>query len=142
VPKVSNFALRLRKHDFETGECEYCKYFQRLTSCKVLVGPVEAEKVCDAFQGGGKFKRYRVAQKDIEAFGQGMRTSQPYQHKVIKTLETPAGWLVIIEDTMKPKPHRFSLPIDFHMEHTAREHHWTQKEVDGLIRSGRKWVKR
>ena len=134
MPKIKNSTLNLRKHDFETGECEYCRYFEELFDCKVIVGPVSRTLVCDAFQGGDNYKKFTV--KDIRAFGKGMKKTQPYQHKVIGILETPVGWLMIIEDTMKP-PHRFSLDMPFSIEHLSREHHWTQKEVDKLIRIGR-----
>ena len=140
MAKVKNSVLRLRKHDFETGECEYCRYFNEPTECKVLEGPVSKEKVCDAYQGDEKnVPQYKVADKDIKSFGMGTKLKQPYQHKVIKTIDTPVGWLVIIRDTMKPKPHYFSIDIKFHMGHTAREHHWTQKEVDRLISIGNKF---
>ena len=137
MPKIRNSTLNLRRHDFETGECEYCRYFQSPTDCKVIVGPVSKEKVCDAFQGGRNFKEFEIEDDDIKAFGNGIKKMQPYQHKVIGILEAPVGWLMIIQDTMKPKPHRFSLDMPFSIEHLSREHHWTQKEVDRLIRIGR-----
>ena len=76
--------------------------------------------VCDGFQGDDKkFIQYKLADEDVEAFGKGMLRRQPYQHKVIKTINTPEGWLVIIRDTVKPNPHYFSLDIEFHKLHTC-----------------------
>ena len=138
IPKVENSVLRLREHDFETGECEYCRYFEAPVNCKILVGLVNSEKVCDAFQGGKNFRKFHIGKEDIKAFGMGMKRTQPYKHIVLGILETPVGWLMILRDTMKPKPHRFSLDMPFSIEHLSREHHWTQKEVDRLIRIGRR----
>ena len=66
-----------------------------------------------------------------------MIAEQPYQHKVIDGFDSPEGWLIIIQDTMKPKPHIFSLPSKFHIMHTSREHHGTQDEVNRLIKAGK-----
>ena len=140
MPKVKNSILNLRRHDFETGECEYCRYFEEPVDCKILVGPVSEEKVCDAYQGDKGFEKFEVAEEDIEALGKGMWKTQPYQHRVVKMVETPVGWLMIIQDTMKP-PHRFSLNMPFSIDHLSREHHWLQKEVDGLIRIGKRLLR-
>ena len=135
--KIKNSVLNLRKHVFETGQCEYCRYFQPPIDCKVLVGDVSKELVCDAFQGGKDYEAFEIDDDDIKAFGVGMKRMQPYQHKVITMVEAPVGWLMIIQDTMKPKPHRFSLNMPFSVEHLSREHHWTQIEVTKLIKLGK-----
>ena len=58
-------------------------------------------------------------------------------HIVQRGFLTPEGPIVIIRDTMKPKPHVFSLSKAFHLEHTGGgEHGWTQKEVDRIISAG------
>lgn len=133
--KVSKSKLNYREADFPTGECEYCRYFLN-EKCKVVEGDIDEEFVCDAWQGKENVKRYKIPSDKIEAFGKGMKKLQPYQHKVIDMIETPVGWLMIIEDTMKPKPHRFSLTAQFSIDHTSREHHWTQEEVDNIISAG------
>lgn len=136
--KLDNKKLNLRSADFpERGECEYCRYFIDPTGCKILKGPVTSEQVCDAIQGKDDGSQYKVKKEDIFNFVKGMIKDQPYQHKVIAGYDTPEGPIVIIEDSMKPKPHRFSLPMEFSVLHTSREHHWTQKEVDALIKSGK-----
>lgn len=129
--------VRLRGHDFDTAECEYCRYYTVAGRCRVLAQAVEPEQVCDAYQGAQtKFKRYHVPTKDMMAFAKGMEREQPYKHFVVKGISTPVGPLLIIRDSMKPRPHTFSLDMPFSVEHTSREHHWTQAEVDRLIRTG------
>lgn len=94
--------------------------------------------MCDAYQGANtKYKSFRVAEKDLPAFARGMVKMQPYKHIVMKGLDTPVGYLLIIRDTMKPKPHTFSIDMDFSNEHLAREHNWRQKEINTLIKRGR-----
>ena len=137
VFKVEQSIVKYRTHDFETAECEYCRYFLKPDTCKVVNGEINSEGVCDAYQGGDNFKAYKVASEDILSFVKGMLIKQPYQHVVIKGINTPVGHLVLIKDTMEPKPHVFSLPIKFHIEHTSREHNWTQEEVDELIKIGK-----
>ena len=98
----------------------------------------KAEEVCDAYQGEeGKFPSYKVAEKDFGTFIDGMVKTQPYQHIVDRGIKSPVGWLVIIKDTMKPKPHIFSLNAEFHIGHTSREHGWTQDEVNKIIKAGK-----
>ena len=65
-----------------------------------------------------------------------MMKRQPYAHKVVDVASTPAGWLLLIEDTADPV-HRFSLSEKFHREHASLEHHWTQEEVDSITRTGK-----
>lgn len=132
---VKPFEVKLRKYDFDTASCEICRYYKE-DFCEVLEIIVNDEQVCDAYQGDEKkFKPYEV--EDAMAFAKGMKIVQPYKHVVIKGIDTPVGVLLIIEDTMRPKPHRFSLDMKFSIEHTSKEHHWTQKEVNTLIRIGK-----
>lgn len=138
IPKLANEVLRLRPKDFPDGRCGLCRYFDAPTTCKIIEGPVEAEQVCDGFQGIEEgFPAYEVADEDWLAFVNGMVREQPYQHVVQSGHLTPEGPIVVIADTMKPKPHIFSLSKEFHVHHTSREHAWQQEEVDGLIERGR-----
>ena len=139
VSKLPNEKLNLRKSDFPTGKCGICKYFLAPTGCKIIVGPVAVDLVCNAVQGDQKkFVKYNVPKEDMEAFANGFVSQQPYAHNVVEAVNTPEGWIHIIKDTMKPKPHIFSIPLDFTIEHTSREHNWTQEEVNNLIKSGKK----
>lgn len=138
TPKVSKTEVHYREKDFDTAECEYCRYFAKNNICKVLGIKVGKEWVCDAYQGdAAKFKSYKVKASDIPAFAKGMVILQPYKHIVVKGLNTPIGFLLIIKDSMKPKPHIFSLDMGFSIEHTSREHHWTQAEVNKIIKAGK-----
>ncbi len=129
--------VRLRQHEFETAKCSFCRYFKN-PFCQVLAIDVDKEQVCDAYQGDEKkFKLYKVSKKDIIAFSKGMAKLQPYKHFVIKGINTPVGPLLLIRDSMLPKPHYFSLDMGFSVEHTSREHHWMQSEVDNLIKVGK-----
>lgn len=138
MPKVKPVQVRLRKYNFETAKCEFCRYFKD-PFCKVLEIDVDPEQVCDAYQGAKeKFKPFKVAGEDAMAFIKGMRRRQPYKHFVVKGIDTPVGPLIIIRDSMKPVPHYFSLDLAFSNTHLAQEHHWTQKEVDRLISVGKR----
>jgi DNA adenine methylase len=137
APKLENEVLNLREKDFPKGRCGLCRYFVEPNVCKILEGPVAAELVCDGFQGIEEgFPPYEVRDEDWLDFVNGMVKEQPYQHIVVAGHLTPAGPIVIIKDTIKPKPHIFSLSKKFHIGHTSTEHHWTQEDVDQLIRDG------
>jgi len=143
--------VNLRKFDFPTAKCVNCVYWRNGDGtpahnksihphrCAVLAQDTLTDDVCDAWQGDEKkFVPYKVKESERQDFIWGMVTLQPYQHIVVKGLNTPVGWLVLIKDTMKPKAHRFSLPFSFHLVHTTREHNWTQAEVDKIIDAGRR----
>ena len=137
VPKLANEVLRLREKDFPDGRCGLCRYFDGPITCKILAGPVEAELVCDGFQGEEEgFPPYEVRDEDWLAFVNGMIEEQPYQHIVQSGHLTPEGPIVVIRDTMKPKAHIFSLSKASHISHTTSAHNWTQEEVDRLIKQG------
>lgn len=138
MAKVKQLQVWLRESYFDTAQCELCRYYKN-DFCKILEIEVRDEQVCDAYQGAeNKYKSFQIAEKDILAFARGMRKMQPYKHIVIRGLDTPEGFLLIIRDTMKPRPHTFSIDMDFSNEHLAREHSWTQKEIDALIKKGSK----
>lgn len=138
VKKLDNDTVLLRSKDFPEGKCGNCRYFVGPNVCKIVVGPVTAEQVCNAFQGATEaVPPYEVRDQDWFAFVNGMVKDQPYQHIVLSGHLTPEGPIVIIKDTMKPKPHIFSLSKKFHIAHTTNEHHWTQDEVDKLIEVGK-----
>ncbi len=118
--------------------CDKCTFFNKPDNCRIVEGPVQPDQICNWIQGRtGKDdddKKYTI--DDVQAFVWGMMKKQPYQHKVMDVQLTSAGWLILIEDTADP-PHYFSLSLDFHVEHTSLEHHWTQEEVDALTRTGK-----
>lgn len=141
IAKIDEKAVRLRPKEFPDGKCAACRYFitgqEPDDACKIVTR-AEAELVCDAFQAGEKaVPLYEVPDTDWLAFANGMVKEQPYQHIVQRGFLTPEGPIVIIADTMKPKPHVFSLSKEFHILHTTSEHHWTQEEVNKLIAAGR-----
>ncbi len=138
APKLENEILNLREKDFPKGRCGLCRYFVEPNVCKILEGPVAVELVCDGFQGIEEgFPPYEVRDEDWLDFVNGMVNEQPYQHIVVAGHLTPEGPIVIIKDTIKPKPHIFSLSKKFHIGHTSTEHHWTQEDVDQFIEAGR-----
>ncbi len=150
--KINNERANLRTANSVTGSdgieqhrerfenCGECVFFTKPDICRIVEGPVDDGQVCDWIQGrtGDKDeeKKRMYDAKDFRSFAWGMMRRQPYAHKVIDVEITPAGWLLLIEDTADP-PHRFSLSQKFHMEHTALEHHWTQEEVDSITRTGK-----
>ncbi|KKM02805.1 hypothetical protein LCGC14_1780770 [marine sediment metagenome] len=150
--KINNERANLRTTSSVTGSdgieqhrerfenCGECVFFTKPDICKIVEGPVDDGQVCDWIQGrtgdeDEDAKKIYEA-KDFRSFAWGMMRRQPYAHKVIDVEMTPAGWLLLIEDTADP-PHRFSLSQKFHTEHTALEHHWTQEEVDSITRTGK-----
>jgi len=139
ISKLTNERSKLRpaRSDNLTERCGFCKYFNKPTTCQIVEGPVAADQVCDwIFSRETDAGLYNISDEDWIAFGKGMINKQPYQH-IVKDVEiTPAGPLVMIEDTSDPK-HRFSLDKEFHVAHTSLEHHWTQKEVDDLVSVGK-----
>jgi len=140
--KLSNERAKLREanKDNVSERCKFCSFFGDPTKCSIVKGPVTADLVCDWIQSRPQeetnAKTYKVSDEDFLDFVKGMIKKQPYSHKVIDGALTPEGLLVLIEDSAKP-PHRFSLTRDFHVDHTSFEHHWTQKEVDDLIKTGK-----
>lgn len=136
--KVNPKSVNLRWQDFLTASCELCRYYSSSNTCQVVEGEILFSQVCDLYQGRENLKDtlYVVKEEDMESFIDGMVKTQPYQHKVLGGFFTPVGWLISIEDTMKPKSHRFSISAEFHVVHTSREHSWTQEEVDKIIDSG------
>lgn len=138
--KLTNERANLREAnpDNPTERCKFCKYFSEPTTCQIIDGPVAADQVCDwVFSRETDAGLYKIEDENWLAFVQGMIDKQPYQHIVRDGAITPAGPLVMIEDTADP-PHRFSLDKEFHVKHTSLEHHWTQAEVDALIDVGEK----
>ena len=140
VPKLTNERARLRvaSPEFPGEACGFCQYFEGPETCEIVDGPVAVNLLCDWIQSReveGAIQ-YEVADEDWVAFVAGMVENQPYQHIVKDGAITPAGPLVMIEDTSDP-PHYFSLSKDFHVDHTTLEHHWSQETVDDLIEVGR-----
>lgn len=128
------------QHRERYENCGECVFYRKPDYCRIVEGPVAGDQVCNWIQGRTGDKKdeekrmYTV--DDVRAFVWGMMVRQPYQHKVVDVEMTPEGWLILIEDTADP-PHYFSLSLDFHVEHTSLEHHWTQEEVDSITRTGK-----
>ena len=144
VEKLGNGRANLREalKDNEGERCDFCRFFEEPVGCLAIEGPVEKDLVCDWIQSRGTdAPQYKVAEEDWIAFGIGMVDLQPYEHRVIDVANTPAGQLVLIQDTSDPI-HRFSLSREFHIEHTSLEHHWTQEEVDRMIAAGKEALKK
>lgn len=139
VPKVSQKDARYREFEFLPGQCQFCRYFlPQEQRCRVVDGPIRPDFVSDLFQGReASFRDHQYQVKNFGDFIRGMEKTQPYQHIVVGGFNTPEGYVVIIKDTMKPKPHVFSLSQEFHILHTSQEHHWTQEEVDRIEEAGR-----
>lgn len=142
--KLTNERARLRQklEDNPTERCGDCVFFTEPDGCKIVVGPVAEDLVCDWIQSRGtEAAQFEIADEDWLSFVRGMAKEQPYSHIVIDGALTPEGPVVLIEDTAKP-PHRFSLSKEFHVEHSSLEHHWTQAEVDRLVAIGARESKR
>lgn len=139
VPVIGPDGILQSRSRFEN--CENCVFFRKPNTCAIVEGPVDEEQVCDWIQSRGAgdkedHERRQYTVDDVRAFVWGMMKEQPYSHRVLDVQLTPEGWLMLIEDSATP-PHRFSLSLGFTIEHTSQEHHWTQEEVDALIRTGK-----
>lgn len=136
--KLANQRAKLRPAGKNEGErCKFCDFFNSPTNCKIIEGPVDINRLCNWIQSRKveNIPQYKIADEDWLAFGRGMMKKQPYQHKVVDVANTPAGSLLLIEDSAEPS-HYFSLSKSFHIEHTSLEHHWSQEEADQLIAAG------
>lgn len=137
--KLTNERATLREANMDnpTERCGLCTYFRGPSTCQIVDGPVGKDLVCDwIFSRETEAGLYEISDENWLAFVGGMIERQPYQHIVRDGAITPEGPVVMIEDTAEP-PHRFSLTKKFHVEHTSLEHHWTQAEVDELVRLGK-----
>ena len=138
VPIIGSDGIEQHRERFEN--CGSCTFFRKPNVCQIVEGPVTDDQVCNWIQGRTGNKDDEEARKysldDVRSFVWGMMKEQPYQHKVVDVEFTPVGWLILIEDTADP-PHYFSLSLNFHVEHTSLEHHWTQEEVDAITRIGK-----
>lgn len=134
---ITDPEVRLRHYDFETGKCEYCNYFSNMR-CTVLEHIVSPEQVCDAYSGSYFYdnddRKYVI--ENFNRFIRGLVDNNILKNTVIRSLDSPAGLLIIFRDNMKPEPHYFSVTIGEFIEQTVNKHHWTQREVDDISGSG------
>lgn len=145
-PKLTNQRARLRRSVDVVGEnellqrrseyenCAHCAFFRDPNYCKIVDGPVAPDMVCDWIQG--KEREYTLLEENFVPFTWGMMVEQPQRLSVVDSDITPEGGLILIEDSAKP-PHRFSRTAACHVAHMVTENHWTQAEVDALVRLGK-----
>jgi cation transport regulator ChaB len=135
---VSDPEVRLRKQDFETAKCEYCQYFSN-QRCHILEHMVQDTQVCDAysgnyFYGDSDHRRYTI--NNFNGFLSGLSEQGVLNMTIVRSLDSPAGVVVIMKDNMKPVAHYFSVTMSEFIEQTVNKHHWTQAEVDFIAGSG------
>jgi cation transport regulator ChaB len=135
---VSDPEVRLRKNDFETAKCEYCQYLSN-QRCSVLEHMVQDTNVCDAYSGSywyGDSDHRRYSISNFNSFLAGLSEAGVLNMTIVRTLDSPAGVIVIMKDNMKPVAHHFSVTMSEFIENTVSKHHWTQAEVDFIAGSG------
>jgi cation transport regulator ChaB len=135
---VSDPEVRLRKQDFETANCSYCQYLSN-QRCTILEHMVQDTNVCDAYSGSyyygdGDHRRYSIS--NFNGFLQGLSEQRVLDMTIVRSLDSPAGVVVIMKDNMKPVAHYFSVTMSEFIENTVNKHHWTQAEVDYIAGSG------
>jgi cation transport regulator ChaB len=135
---VSDPEVRLRKQDFETAKCEFCQY-QSNQRCSILEHMVQDTNVCDAYSGSyyygdGDHRRYSIS--NFVGFLKGLSEQRVLDMTIVRSLDSPAGLVVIMKDNMKPVAHYFSVTMSEFIENTVNKHHWTQAEVDYIAGSG------
>jgi hypothetical protein len=132
VPKLSKQIVDYREMDYRTARCGLCKFFNPVALCSIVEGEILPEWVCDAYQGGWDVhKSYEV--DDWEAFVSGMVEAQPLQLRVRGGFITPLGRIIMLEDSMQPRPHRYSMYDGDFMVYTSQHNAWTQAEVNVLM---------
>ncbi len=124
--------LRLRDHDFETAECEYCRYFENSGNCKVLEIDVDEEQICDAYQGAeGKYKPYKVAPENVMAFAKGMKRLQPYcVAPETRILTTDLRW--VLAGDLKVGDKLVGFDEELPRKGKRRDYHVTQVTAVGI----------
>ncbi len=143
VPKLSKEAVDYRIADFISVKCEICRFFIKPSLCSIVEGDIEESWVCDAYQGGCSQDSYGEAVRysgygtyeieDWEAFVKSMVEKQPLKLTVRGGFDTPVGQILMMEDSMRPKTHKFSVyKYDF-VEYTSKYNGWSQSEVDGAV---------
>ncbi len=135
---VSDPEVRLRKQDFETAKCEYCQYLSN-QRCSILEHMVQDTNVCDAYSGSyfyGESDHRRYSISNFNGFLTGLSEQRVLDMTIVRSLDSPAGIVVIMKDNMKPVAHHFSVTMSEFIENTVNKHHWTQEEVDYIAGSG------
>lgn len=129
---VSDGEVRLRTHEFTTGKCEYCQYFNNVR-CSVLEHVVGPMQVCDAYSGSYFFEESdrKIVVEDFKGLISGLLARQPLQNLVVRSLDSPVGILIIMRDNLETS-HYFSITMNDFMENMISRHHWTQEEVNKL----------
>ena len=135
---VTDPEVRLRQHDFPTAKCEYCQYFNN-QRCNILEHMVQDTQVCDAYSGSyyygdGDDRKYSIS--NFNSFLQGLSEEGTLHMTIVRSLDSPAGVVIIMKDNMKPVAHYFSVSMSEFIENTVSKHHWTQEEVDRIAGSG------
>jgi hypothetical protein len=135
---VSDPEVRLRKQDFETAKCEFCQYVSN-QRCTILEHMVQDTNVCDAYSGSyyygeGDHRRYSIS--NFVGFLTGLQEQGVLNMTIVRSLDSPAGLVIIMKDNMKPVAHYFSVTMSEFIENTVNKHHWTQAEVDYIAGSG------
>jgi hypothetical protein len=129
---VSDGEVRLRTHEFTTGKCEYCQYFNNVR-CSVLEHVVGPSQVCDAYSGSYFYDESdrKITVEDFKGLIRGLMAKQPLQNLVVRSLDSPVGILIIMRDNLETS-HYFSITMNEFMENMINKHHWTQDEVNKL----------
>jgi hypothetical protein len=129
---VSDGEVRLRTHEFVSGKCEYCQYFNNVR-CSVLEHIVGPAQVCDAYSGSYFFEESerKIVVEDFKGLISGLMSRQPLQNLVVRSLDSPVGILIIMRDNLETS-HYFSITMNDFMENMVSRHHWTQDEVNKL----------
>lgn len=143
--KLTNERANLRQANTDNaGErCRWCRYFEGPKDCVIIEGPVDRSQVCDWIQSPNvaDVPRYEINEAEWKAFMRGVVAEQPNELKVLDSEMTPAGPLLMLEDSAET-PHRFSASREFYLNQTNLNSHWTQAEVDRLVEAGQQNIEK
>lgn len=135
VPKLLQGFVNYRISEYPSARCEFCEYFNKTSFCQIVEGEISKGWVCDAYHGGWDVHcAYEVV--DWASFGASLKEHQPLQLKIRDTVKTSCGWLVLMEDSMVPEPHRFSMNEYDFLDFTSRRPAWTMIMNDSPLFRG------
>lgn len=128
-PLLSQEFVNYRGASSPASRCEFCHHFNPTSMCAIVDGEIYKEGVCDAYTGDWKIcSSYKV--ENWEAFGRDLIKNQPLQLKIRFVVNSPCGWLVLMEDSMQNTPHRFSMDKYSFINFTSKNNAWSMDDID------------
>ena len=127
-PPLSQEFVNYKEANSPASRCEFCQHFNPASMCAIIDGEIYQGGICDAYAGGWHVcSSYKV--ENWEAFGRDLIKNQPLQLKIRFVVNSPCGWLVLMEDSMQNNPHRFSMDKHSFINFTTKNNAWSMTDV-------------